>query len=235
MTTNIPVGELTATVTGTGGLVTDAAIEAAGPSLRVNFATNTLTGASLQTYTVQIKHGVQVMATLTVHVSGSGWEVIDGKLVALTETPTNLIYFTENATICPTGSSQPRSPEEAMWYEDWLGYLNVHNNDKYIIDENGPYRSYYYSPEDGYTFTSAGVTWLGAPIVRTIGYRYVNGDPDFELYVVSCVFQHRILSSANTVTLQMNLYRDPTDWVTYPHGQVFYNYDLAVRFKCVVW
>jgi hypothetical protein len=221
MTTNIPLDELSATVTGPGVLVTDAAI-VPGPVLRVNFATNTLTDASLQTYTVQVKHDAQVMATLTVHVSGSGWEVIGGKLVGPLTGSISLQIVLEDATYCPSGSSQPRSSTEAMWYEANLGSMQLPSSVLFTADGR----------HGGSNFS--GVLWLGSTREEALG---INGYHT-SFWVAPCVWNQEIVSGGYLTLLESpnGIALTPPS-VNYPYGQYVgtTNNYVSVKFRCVVW
>ncbi|MDR1414181.1 MAG: hypothetical protein LBI96_00040, partial [Odoribacteraceae bacterium] len=151
MTTNIPTNQLTTTITGPGSLVTGASITTA-PALMVNLAKHTLT-TTYTTYTVEVKFNGQVMATLTVNVINPDWEIIGGKLVGPNKS-VSFITIQSSNVMCPAGSSQPRTPEEAMWYEANLGSMVSESADqRAVIDEDGPH------------IGEAAVIWLYAPRV----------------------------------------------------------------------
>jgi hypothetical protein len=219
MTTNIPASRLGATVTGAGGQVTGATI-VADPTLKVDF-NNTLTGSSIQTYTVDVTYDAQVMATLTVRVFGSGWETIGGKLAGPMST-VNAPAVLIDSTLCPTGSSQPRTPEEAMWYEANLGGMQaspmLHINSTGIHNLDG-------------------VIWLGSP--RKVGYaKNLNGTVSNNPFgtSVSCILNQTLVSSGSVntdVTYQGKKY-------SLGYGQIINlhaggNSSVTMSLRCVVW
>jgi hypothetical protein len=222
MTTNIPFGELSATVTGSGGLVTSAAIES-GPKLKVNFAANPLTDMTFQTYTVQVKHDGQVMATLTVYVSGSGWEPMGGKLVEPTIRFVYVDKFLTDETNCPAGSSTPRSSNDAMWYELWLGSMSIAPGS--IIDGTGiRYPNKY------------GVIWYGTALQEAT---LVATDEPASYYTLPCVWNQTILSED---VGHIDLNTTPVggsagELIRYPYGQYVRSNStyFTVYYICVVW
>ncbi|MDR1414614.1 MAG: hypothetical protein LBI96_02280, partial [Odoribacteraceae bacterium] len=212
--TNIPAAQLSATVTGTGGLVTGASI-VAGPKLKVNLATNTLTGTSLQTYTVEVKYGGDVMGTLTVTVFGSGWAMVGGKLVGPVSEEMNAMQISENGSLCPTGSSQPRSSAEAIWYEANLGVMAMRTRDK-----SGNYTSGVQVITDNEVYANGQcVIWLG-------------GRVDAGYYFSSFVLNGQVALAGQTVQISGN---------NYTRGMLLYanmfgsSMTAYATFRCVVW
>jgi hypothetical protein len=218
MTTNIPVDELTATVTGTGGLVTGEIIEA-GPALRVNFANNTLTGATLQTYTVQVKHGAQVMATLVVNVSGPDWEVVDGKIVMKNPITTRWIDVIDGVTICPSGSYQPRTLAEAQWYWKKLGGMEANILLFYIPGDDG-YGNNYIEVRNA----KDGVVWEGAKYLQV----YDSSIDQDKATSSECLFAGEHIEYDTFIR----------DGATYAYGLLIRGTSGDVytcKLKCVIW
>jgi hypothetical protein len=218
MTTNIPASRLGATVTGAGGQVTGATI-VADPTLKVDF-NNTLLGSSLQTYTVDVTYDAHVMATLTVRVSGSSWNMTDDKLVGPINLDITATTILNNATFCPTGSSQPRSPEEAMWYEANVGNMN---------SPRGVLVSDFPMVQEG----AYGVLWLGAP--TKIGQNKTTGEKGVFI-MASCIYNQQLYSVENT---NNNATYQSTKYIV-PHGQAIryppsINDIVDLDFRCVVW
>jgi hypothetical protein len=156
MSTNIPATQLSATVTGTGGIVTGATIEA-GPKLKVNLDANTLVG-STETYTVDVKYNNQTIATLTVRVTGSTFRWVNGKAVAGTLTNTTYRAIISGTSLCPSGSRQPYSEAEARWYETNLGNMS---GQTYLLKGTGI--------NESQTNINGAVVWSGASMLTDTG------------------------------------------------------------------
>jgi hypothetical protein len=154
------------------------------------------------------------MATLTVNVSGSGWEMIGGKLVGPETVTSTYRIVTGSYTLCPSGSSQPRSVEEAMWYWNNLGsMIPIEGSDIY--------------DEDGHHTGLGGVIWQGAQVVSSYNSLGLEN-----IFTSSCVWNGRVLSGENFVEV---------DGRYMPYGQIYSwggsneGHSFIIGFRCIVW
>jgi hypothetical protein len=221
MITTIPLDQLTTEITGPGSQITDVSIVPGyNPELQIDI-NNTLASTEFQIYNVSVIYDGQKMATVSVRVYGSDWYTVDGTdgfFVGPDVTFTSDLVLND-LTICPTGSSQPRSASDAIWYEKYVGAMDFTYNT--IFDGDGPHQN------------AAGVIWWNSP-VRTLA------PPEGFLgayTMASCSWNYAIISSANSVewVLTNDIYG------VFPQGQIVaaVNSDdemhLPVTFKCVVW
>jgi hypothetical protein len=217
--TNIPITSLSATLGGTGTLVSLLdpyfIILEGHTVLRLAINPNVQAG-TIQTNTVNVMYNGQVLATLTVNVASTDWQLVGSdyyhwKLVAPTTGWISVDEILEDGTICPPGSSQPRSAEEAVWYNTYIAGMEFSSNS--LIDAGGIH------------LDRAGVIWLGAPVETVSGYR-----------VASCVWNQEVVSGGY-ITLETDPLGVSCPAVSYPYGQYIGAEPayLTAKFKCVVW
>jgi hypothetical protein len=162
---------------------------------------------------VEVEYDNQVMATLTVHLASPDWQEIDGKLVRKAVTLAAERNLLTLSNLCPAGSSQPRSAEEAKWYAANLGGMTF--GTPYLYDADGRHDS-----------ANSSVTWLGAP-QKTATYQ-VGGA--IYCYIASCVWNQEILSVEDTYVEGSG-----ESQINIPHGQWIATITTNVGFRCVVW
>jgi hypothetical protein len=210
--TNSPVAKLGVNFSASGFLSGASIIP--GPRLKVDLKKSTLT-TTYETHTVEVTCNGQVMATLTVVVTASGWEFINGKVVGQ-EIQVFADQVLDNETLCPVGS-QPRTPDEALWYWDNVG--GMESEYSVVIDANDMH-------------AGAGVIWLHSPVnYNTLIGRYA--------VTASCIWNGELLSSANTVTLSKRLVPVGTygSAMVYPQGHLIGIGDgyAIITCRCVIW